>query len=731
MTYITKGANTPVPAAPLRVAVGRADVPGTPAVDAAALLLDATGRVRGDADMVFHNQPRHPSGALRHAGLGQGAGQSAEWLEVDLPRLEPAVQRVVIAGSCDGGTFGQVPGLYVQAVGPDGTVAAHYAVTDAAAETAFVLGEFYRRDGAWKFRAVGQGYDTGLAGLATDFGVAVAGAPPQPQPSAPIPAPAPLSAPAPAAPVLNSAVSKTSGPPPVPSQPSAPIASPSPIPSPIPSPSPSPSPVAFPVPSPTLTPAAAPPAPLGTDFAPFARSGKGNDVVTVDVPLPPGPVIVEMGVQGDDWLCVETLDRRNKEDQLVFNSTLRDLHGRALVQPPEGRPLRLRVKYAGEWWLKVLPLTAARVLGRDTVEGRGPEVLVYTGTTGDVKVRFDGGPDKEAWMVITGHHPEHLDDLDQHDLLVNQTGKLKETFPIPEGPHLVVVEKADGKWQLIPRPLPVRDPVQGLRSGVYEGRGERTITLANPAPGRPALVRYEFKDVRHRYDLATWRLDEYGAESDWLSGSANGTRGTGTMFSRGQAEMQVRIKHGGDWTLRVLPETDAPLLTGPVEGEGTTVLRYQGPPTLMTLEQKSRSNDAQVTAHALNHPYGNTAIIASVRGRRPALGPVWVDPGGTCFVVVTAAENTKWRLEPQPPRAATPLGPRTQGVGYGVVHHTGPVTEIVFASTSGLQHLYQLDENLFPAHKVTGSSDPYRVSEGFLHVRALGEWTIDLRGRQA
>ncbi|MEV0179382.1 TerD family protein [Streptomyces sp. NPDC050625] len=194
MTHITKGANTPVPAGPLRVAVCRRNVPGTPVVDASALLLDAAGKVRGDADLVFYNQPAHPSGAVRHTGAGEGDGMLAEWLEVDLPRVEPEIQRVLIAGSCDGGVFGQVPGLYVQAVTADGALVVHYAVTDASSETAFVLGEFYRRNGQWKFRAVGQGYASGLAGLATDFGIAVE----QPTPTpAPAPAPAPVPVPPP------------------------------------------------------------------------------------------------------------------------------------------------------------------------------------------------------------------------------------------------------------------------------------------------------------------------------------------------------------------------------------------------------------------------------------------------------------------------------------------------------------------------------------------------------
>src|SRR5690606_40317848 len=89
--------------------------------------------------------------------------------------------------SADGGTFGQVPGLYVRVLdAASGAEVARFDSTGATTETAFVLGELYHRQGAWKFRAVGQGYDSGLAGLATDFGISVdEPATPQPAPSQP------------------------------------------------------------------------------------------------------------------------------------------------------------------------------------------------------------------------------------------------------------------------------------------------------------------------------------------------------------------------------------------------------------------------------------------------------------------------------------------------------------------------------------------------------------------
>ncbi|MET7677246.1 TerD family protein [Streptomyces seoulensis] len=168
-----KGSNTPVPVTALRVEVTRRAGPGIPDVDASALLL-AGGRVRTDGDFVFYNQPAHPSGAVRHEGKRAGGAQVTDTLLVDLARVEAGVERIVLAASADGGTFGQVPGLAVQVTDPaTGETAARFDSTGATVETAFVLGEFYRRQGTWKFRAVGQGYDSGLEGLATDFGITV------------------------------------------------------------------------------------------------------------------------------------------------------------------------------------------------------------------------------------------------------------------------------------------------------------------------------------------------------------------------------------------------------------------------------------------------------------------------------------------------------------------------------------------------------------------------------
>ncbi|WP_234045341.1 TerD family protein [Streptomyces adelaidensis] len=211
-----KGSNIAVPTAALRVELGWRSGPGVPDADASALLL-VGGKVRSDADFVFYNQPAHSSGAVRHEGKRDAGGQVTDALLVDLARVEPGIETVVLAASADRGTFGQVPGLFIRVLDDRaGTEIARYDSADAGVETAFVLGEFYRRQGAWKFRAVGQGYGSGLVGLATDYGITVD----EPQHPAPTP-PAPVAqpAPAPVAPPVTAPTPVTAAPPPPPAPP--------------------------------------------------------------------------------------------------------------------------------------------------------------------------------------------------------------------------------------------------------------------------------------------------------------------------------------------------------------------------------------------------------------------------------------------------------------------------------------------------------------------------------
>lgn len=205
----------PVDSTAVRVELTWSDGPGVPEVDASALLLSSAGRVRDDGDFVFCNQPRHTSGAVAHLGRQSEGGRFTDTVEVNLSELEPAVEKVALCASADGGSFGQVPGLVLRLLDAATRTELARFPMEAGTETAFIGGELYRRAGQWKFRAVGQGYAAGLAGLATDFGITVDDAPPPapPQSSAapaappaqapyapPAPAPAPTAPPVPAAP---------------------------------------------------------------------------------------------------------------------------------------------------------------------------------------------------------------------------------------------------------------------------------------------------------------------------------------------------------------------------------------------------------------------------------------------------------------------------------------------------------------------------------------------------
>jgi len=193
MTELSKGANLPLPTTSVRVELTWDAGPGVPDLDVSALLLTAAGRVRSDADMVFYNQPTHASGAVTHGGKEVAAGTATDRVSVDLDRVGPEIETVAIVASADGGTFGQVSGLSLRVLdAATGALVARFSEMGATSETAFVAGELYLRGGAWKVRAVGQGWDTGLAGLATSYGISVEEpAPAAPSASAPVPDPAP------------------------------------------------------------------------------------------------------------------------------------------------------------------------------------------------------------------------------------------------------------------------------------------------------------------------------------------------------------------------------------------------------------------------------------------------------------------------------------------------------------------------------------------------------------
>jgi tellurium resistance protein TerD len=151
-------------------------------LDASAIICDAEGKALSDAHFVFFNNLSSPDGAVQHTGdntTGDAAGDD-EAIKVNLAGLPPQAARVVFpasiyAGDTSGQTFGQVRNAYIRVLNQgDSTELARYDLSeDASTETAMVFGELYRHGAEWKFRAVGQGYASGLAGIASDYGVNV------------------------------------------------------------------------------------------------------------------------------------------------------------------------------------------------------------------------------------------------------------------------------------------------------------------------------------------------------------------------------------------------------------------------------------------------------------------------------------------------------------------------------------------------------------------------------
>lgn len=165
--------------------------------DASAYLLTAVGKVRGDADMVFYNQPDAGGGSVR---FGKSVGAKGGF-EVDLSRIPAEIERIVFCvtiheAQAKGQTLALMENAEIAVSSQAGDAVIRYRpVLAGASEAAMVFGELYLRNGQWKFRAVGQGFNGGLAPLARSFGIEVAEDAPAVQPPAPAVAPTPPATP--------------------------------------------------------------------------------------------------------------------------------------------------------------------------------------------------------------------------------------------------------------------------------------------------------------------------------------------------------------------------------------------------------------------------------------------------------------------------------------------------------------------------------------------------------
>ncbi|AUA12473.1 TerD family protein [Streptomyces sp. SID8382] len=140
--------------------------------DVSVLLLNGDGKVRGDADFYFYNNPAAADGSVQLLGKTPTAEGNEDRISLDLTAAPPDVERIVVAASRYGGAgFGDLSDLRITLADRAGETLLGFSIDDADVESAFIFGELYRRGEEWKFRAVGQGYESGLAGLATDFGI--------------------------------------------------------------------------------------------------------------------------------------------------------------------------------------------------------------------------------------------------------------------------------------------------------------------------------------------------------------------------------------------------------------------------------------------------------------------------------------------------------------------------------------------------------------------------------
>ena len=151
-------------------------------LDASAIGVKAEGKVLTDQHFVFYGNLKSPEGAIEHTGdnlTGEGEGDD-EQIKVNLAAVPAEIDKLVFPVSIyDAETrsqsFGQVRNAFIRVLNQaNGEELARYDLTeDASTETAMVFGELYRNGAEWKFRAVGQGYASGLRGIAQDYGVSV------------------------------------------------------------------------------------------------------------------------------------------------------------------------------------------------------------------------------------------------------------------------------------------------------------------------------------------------------------------------------------------------------------------------------------------------------------------------------------------------------------------------------------------------------------------------------
>jgi len=140
-------------------------------IDSSVFMLGADGKVPDQKYFVFYNNLQSLDNSLRHSGdnrTGQGEGDD-ETIYLDLVKINSAIEEMIFVvtiheGQAKNQNFSQIKNAFIRFYNQDtGTELARYDLQEAfAEETAVEFGRFYKKDGTWRFQAVGQGYKQGL-----------------------------------------------------------------------------------------------------------------------------------------------------------------------------------------------------------------------------------------------------------------------------------------------------------------------------------------------------------------------------------------------------------------------------------------------------------------------------------------------------------------------------------------------------------------------------------------
>lgn len=149
-------------------------------LDSSVFMVGKNGKVAKDEDFIFYNNLVSACGSVKHEGdnrTGDAEGYDERVL-IDLKKVPSHVERLIFTVTIHNAAeyrqnFGQVREAKIDILNAVGEVklAGYDLSEDSSTETAMIFGEVYRYNGEWKFKAVGQGYEGGLAALARSFGV--------------------------------------------------------------------------------------------------------------------------------------------------------------------------------------------------------------------------------------------------------------------------------------------------------------------------------------------------------------------------------------------------------------------------------------------------------------------------------------------------------------------------------------------------------------------------------